>query len=281
MTRNWIVGYDGSPSASHTVDWAVTQGRDRDIRVRLISAWEVPFLARLSGLRMASGVDHAGLEATAASHLDSEVSRIAELGVDVDGQAIEGDARSVLIGESPTADLIVVGQRGHDGVGPLHLGSVSRHCATHSEVPTIVVPDDCPTDRLGRMAVAFDGSDESRAALTWALRFAGAEVFIEVVRAFEVMNWLSPAATLERFQLEIDDAQAVFESAIAEIDPAGRCVTRFEVGDPREVLDTVAEEVDLLVLGNRGSGRLTSAILGSVASHMLHHARTATAVVPA
>ena len=281
MTRNWIIGYDASPSASHTVDWAVAQGDGRDVRLRLISAWDVPFLARLSGLRMASGVDHAGLEATAAHHIDTEVARLSEVGFDVDGEAIEGDARSVLLGESPSADLIVLGQSGHDGIGPLHLGSVSRHCATHSEVPTIVVPEGCPTDPIARIAVGFDGSDESRAALTWALRFAGAEVFIEVVRAFEVMNWLSPAATLDRFQLEIDQARDTFETAVADIDTVGRCQTRFEVGDPREILDATAEGIDLLVLGNRGSGRLTSAILGSVASHILHHAQTPTAVVPA
>ena len=66
-----------------------------------------------------------------------------------------------------------------------------------------------------------------------------------------------------------------------DIDTAGRCQPRFEVGDPREILDATAEGADLLVLGNRGSGRLTSAILGSVASHILHHAQTPTAVVPA
>lgn len=280
MTRNWIVGYDGSPSAGHTVDWAMAQARDREVNLRLISAWEVPFLARLSGLRMASGVDHAGLEATAAYQIDTEVARVREAGLTAEGESIEGDARSVLIGESPAADLIVVGQRGHDGKGPMHLGSVSRHCATNAEVPTIVVPEESATDAITRLAVGFDDSAQAAAALRWALRFAGPDTSIEVVRAFEVMNWLSPAATLERFQPEIDDGRALFEREVREIDVGGRCVLRFEVGDPRETLDAVADEVDLLVLGNRGSGRITAAILGSVAGHLLHHARTPTAVIP-
>ena len=280
MTRDWIVGFDGSPSASHTVDWAAAQAHGRDMRLKLVSAWEVPFLARLSGIRMASGVDRAGLEATADHQLDTELTRLRAASLEVAGEAVEGDARSVLIGESPRADLIIVGQRGHDGTGPMHLGSVSRHCATHSEVPTIIVPEDSGTGTVTRIAVGFDGSDESRAALEWALFWAGAEVFIEVVRAFEVMNWLSPAATLERFQPEIDDARAAFDEKVRSIDEAGRCVTRFEVGDAREVLDGVASEVDVLVLGTRGASRITSTLLGSVATHLAHHARTPIAIVP-
>ena len=279
MTRHWIVGHDGSPSAGHTADWAAAQARGRDLQLRLVSAWEVPFLARLSGIRMASGVDKAGLEATARHQLGKEVERLHALGLDVSGDAIEGDARSVLIGESPTADLVIVGQRGHDGTG-IHLGSVSRHCATHSEVPTIVVPEKSGTEPVARVAVGFDGSPESEAALRWALFWNGPEVFIEAVRAFEVINWMSPAATIERFEPEIDEAKAAFQDEVSRIDEAGRCVTRFEVGDAREVLDAVAGEADLVILGTRGAGRFTSTLLGSVAAHMAHHVRTPIAIVP-
>lgn len=280
MTRDWIVGYDGSPSAGHTADWASSQAHGRDVRLKLVSAWEVPFLAKLSGIRMASGVDRAGIEATANHQLDTEIARLRELDLEVAGEAVEGDARSILVGESPQADLIIVGQRGHDGTGPMHLGSVSRHCATHSEVPTIVVPEDSGTAPVTRVAVGFDGSPESQAALRWTLFWNGPEVFIEVVRAFEVINWMSPSATIERFEPEVTEARAAFEDEVRAIDEAGRCVLRFEVGDAREVLDAVAGEVDLLVLGTRGAGRFTSTLLGSVAAHMAHHAQTPIAIVP-
>ena len=229
---------------------------------------------------MSSGVDHAGLAATANHQLDTQLARLREAGVAADGEAVERDARSILAGAAPIADAIVVGQRGHDGACPAHVGSVSRHLATHSEVPTIVVPEESATAPATRIAVGFDGSDESRAALRWALRITTEDAEIQVVRAFEVMNWLSPAATLERFQPEIDDAKAAFEADVAELDPDGRTTLRFEVGDAREILDATSAEVELLVLGSRGAGRLASAILGTVTSHLLHHARTPIAVVP-
>lgn len=229
---------------------------------------------------MASGVDRAGLSATAAHAVDTEVARLRAAGAEVDGAAVEGDPRSTLLAESTGADLLVLGQRGEHGVGPVHLGSVSRHCAAHCATPTVVVPPATSTEPISRIAVGYDGSVAARAALTWALEWAGPTVAIEVVRVFETIDWLDMTATLRNFQEEITDDEAAFEADVRAHDPAGRCTSRFEVGDARATLDATAEEVDLMVLGNRGAGRLATTFLGSVASHVLHHVGTPVAVVP-
>lgn len=280
MAQTWIVGFDGSDPAKRTVDWTVAQASGRAVEVRLVSAWEVPFLMRLSGLRMSSGVDRVGLEATAAHAVDEEIERVGSRGVPVAGEAIEGDPRSVLMGESAAADLVVVGQRGHDGAGPLHLGSVSRHVATHATRPVAVVPSDARVEPARRLLVGFDGSPNSVAAVRWALDFAAPDAAVTVATAFEVVPWLDAATTAERFGPEVEEAARTFEHHVDEVDAAGRARRDFEIGDPRGVLAEAALEADLLVVGERGRGGLAGTLLGSVTTWLLHNATSPIVVVP-
>mmetsp|Transcript_28877 Transcript_28877/g.62355 ORF Transcript_28877/g.62355 Transcript_28877/m.62355 type:complete len:162 (-) Transcript_28877:30-515(-) len=52
-------------------------------------------------------------------------------------------------------------------------------------------------------------------------------------------------------------------------------------GDPKHALveATVENQIDLLVVGNRGMGAIKRALLGSVSTHCIHHCTCAVAVV--
>ena len=52
---------------------------------------------------------------------------------------VQGHPRSTLIEESKSADMLVLGRRGHGGFGGLLLGSVSSACVAHAHCPVLVV----------------------------------------------------------------------------------------------------------------------------------------------
>ncbi|MCW2544280.1 MAG: UspA [Frankiales bacterium] len=63
--------------------------------------------------------------------------------------------------------------------------------------------------------------------------------------------------------------------------PIGRIVNDVHPGDPGVDLVEASGAADLLVLGTRRHGALASAIVGSTANYVLHHARCPVMIVPA
>ena len=64
------------------------------------------------------------------------------MGVDYEVAVVEGDTRTALLdlARDRSADLLVIGSRGHGPVGQLLLGNVASSLAQHSELPVTIVP---------------------------------------------------------------------------------------------------------------------------------------------
>jgi nucleotide-binding universal stress UspA family protein len=135
---------------------------------------------------------------------------------------------------------------------------------------------------MGRVIVGVDGSDNSRAALRWALDHAGPDD--EVVG---VNVWDLPATTgLEGVGLNFEEfeaaAHAALDDAVARLDEvdAARVTPEVHQGHPGRVLIDLSEGADLLVVGSRGHGGFLSLVLGSVSTYAVHHARCPVVVIP-
>ena len=134
-----------------------------------------------------------------------------------------------------------------------------------------------------RIVVGVDGSASSTAALAWAVKQAALTgAVVDAVIAWEV-----PANYSFLVQVPVDInyaeiAAQVVTDAIAEVSGPGEQVkirsTPTE-GSPARVLLDASKGAELLVVGFRGHGGFTEALLGSVSQHCVHHATCPVVVI--
>jgi nucleotide-binding universal stress UspA family protein len=282
----WVIGIDGSDPAHHALDWALEHASGRATALHLVTAWQTPVLiAAPTPGPVSVPFDDDRLAASARQVVDrlADEARV-RIPLPVEPIVIHDNAAHALLDAADHAALLVVGSRGRGGFASLLLGSTSQQCATHARVPTVVVPPGASTETGNRILVGVDGSPNSLAALTWALEFAQPGMAIRVMWAWDAAP-LAVGAEDYFFPDLSDTAEARFdelvESTLAASPAPGVAVTReFARGRPRALLAEAAEGADLVVIGARGHGAVGSALLGSVATWVLHHVDRPIAVVP-
>ena len=143
MWRNRIVvGYDGSQSSTSAAAWAAREAASRGMGLSIINAMSPPVSGGAWGPGMQVGIETLEkIRESAQSALDEFA---ATLGVqDFQTHADIGSPTGLLLAASETAELIVVGSRGHGGFKELLLGSVSQQLVAHADCPVVVVRDGC------------------------------------------------------------------------------------------------------------------------------------------
>ena len=134
-----------------------------------------------------------------------------------------------------------------------------------------------------RIVVGVDGSAPSQAALAWAVKQAALTGAV----ADAVIAWEVPANYSFLVQVPVDInyakvAAQVVADAIAEVSGPGEPVkirsTATEGSAARVLLDA-SKGAELLVVGFRGHGGFTEALLGSVSQHCVHHATCPVVVI--
>ena len=203
--------------------------------------------------RRAAGAQAALRRARAAAGTDVDVREqiVASTGV---AGALAGLARDV------DASILVLGRDTQ--------GHVTRSLVPRAPCAVAVAPLSVPLPQIGsleRIGVAYDGSPTAQAALVAATRLA------ELAGAGLVL--LAAAQTAEHAATWLHDARL---SLGAEVEYQ----TRALVGDASSTLAQVTDELDLLVCGSRGRRHALAAVLGSVSTHLVAHARCPVLVVP-
>lgn len=131
-----VVGVDGSPSSVEALRWAVHQARAVSAEVRAVAAWAVP--ATFGYESVSAEIDWSASARKALEYALEEVG-VSDESTPIISEVTRGHPVKVLIEASHTADLLVVGSRGHGAVVGMLLGSVSQHCVNHAECPVVVV----------------------------------------------------------------------------------------------------------------------------------------------
>jgi nucleotide-binding universal stress UspA family protein len=191
------------------------------------------------------------------------------------------------LAEKGEADVIVLGSthRGHFGsVAP---GSVAEHLLRGARCRLMIAPKgyasrDHSEDRLRVVAVGFNGTSESRAALDEAVelarKFKGS---MRVIGVMTPMPGVGAAAAAATDPSAGPDFQTQLYEAVAELPPELRALPVLEKGDAvQKLLEDAGVGVDLLVLGSRGFGPVMRLLIGSVSSRVIRQAPCPVMVVP-
>jgi len=134
-----VVGVDGSESTGHTLDIAFQEAAARGATLVAIKAYELPVVWTGYGVG-AQAYDMAEVEAHDRQLLTEAVAPWHDKypGVKVETLVAKGLAAEALVGVSETAQLVVVGTRGHGGFAGLLLGSVGQQLLHHAHCPVLI-----------------------------------------------------------------------------------------------------------------------------------------------
>ncbi|MFD2765155.1 universal stress protein [Micromonospora eburnea] len=280
-----VVGVDGSESALRAVRLAAAEAVRRQRPLRVVHGFIWPLL-RVRGSAPVGAPPGAGLRHQAEELVAAAVAEAQDAapGLRVSGEIIDGEAAAVLLGETPTATMIVLGDRGLGGFAALVVGSVAVQVAQHADCPVLVARGTQRT--TGPVVVGVDGSVLSRAAV----EFAAEEATVRGAPLHAVHAYTHPTSSgpgdmqplvYEESRLRDEEDRILVESLAGLTDRYPRVPLTREVvhGRPVAVLSEAARTAQLVVVGGRGRGELSGLLLGSVSQGVLHHADCPVAVV--
>jgi len=135
-----VVGVDGSAESVAALSWAGRYAAATGASVRAVYAWHFPAAAAVPAAAVPQAPS-AEIEGRIRSTLAETIAKAftEQPAPQVETVISYGHPAEVLIGESKSASLLVVGHRGHGAFTGMLVGSVSIHCVTHAACPVVVV----------------------------------------------------------------------------------------------------------------------------------------------
>jgi nucleotide-binding universal stress UspA family protein len=268
-TDGIVAGFDGSPDSEQALRWAV---READARGAILTAClACPRNTLVPEAEAAARRQSREMLAQALRPAESRLGRDK-----VQPVVARGRAGQVLYDYSRTADMVVVGARGQDGLTGLRLGSVPWQLAGHAYCPIIVIRGAwLPVNQSpGPVVVGVDGSAASRATISFGFEEAALRG-VPLIAVCALCDAPTTFGGMGQLEEEFDDAMTALEKENPEV----TTLRQVSPGSPRHALLAAASDAQLIVIGARGRGGLTGMNLGSVAQAVLHYAPCSVAVV--
>ncbi len=275
MTEKIVLAIDGGTASAVALDWTITRASRKPVVVRLVTIDESE----------SPGSTPTGrLEAVRA--LGQAAGRLADVAPrsKIDMVLRRGNLADVLVDESATADLIVVGSNQVRALEGVFSATLPLRLARRSQCPVIVVPVGWRPSR-GPVVV---GIDESTSAA--AREFADEEAErigrpLVLARARE----LPPTITTQPGGPDALD-EALREANSQILDGAAVTVARKHGGlalkerlvhaPPFRALAVEGRDTELVVIGTHHSQALAEWMLGSIGHDLVMHPPCPVAIVP-
>jgi len=279
-----VVGVDGSDDARLAVDLGAWEADRRHAPLRLVSGLQAVYMYGM----VAAAYDLGRQARDLADLLVAESARVAARYPDltVETEVVRGAPASVLVDESTSAQLIVVGSRGLGGFASMVVGSVSAQVAAHAAAPVIVVRPPAPGNTreapgTGPVVVGVDGSTGSATAVAFAFEEADARgTELIAVYAWGIMphdvGGDDPRREQRVAETALVEALAPWQEKYPEVPVRNRAIHSLVP------VSTILDEsvgAGLIVVGPRGRGGFAGLLLGSVGDGLVRHADAPVAVV--
>ena len=165
-----LAGVDGSTSAKQAVHWAVKEALRRRVPLRLLHACAaIPTYS--TTVLPQSFYDALKEQGQQWLREAADLAGEAAPEVEVSTELLPGYAADVVINQSSSAGLVVLGSRGLGGFTGLLVGSVAVAVAAHGHCPVVVVRGaiaEAEPPEQGPVVVGVDGSPASEAAIGFA-----------------------------------------------------------------------------------------------------------------
>jgi nucleotide-binding universal stress UspA family protein len=273
MSDGIIAGYDGSEGSHEALRWAAREAWARGTVLTICLAWPADELALAGDPEGRDRARQRGDEILACGVGYAE--SVADL-ADIRTVLAEGQPAHVLCERSGSAEMVVVGSRGHGGLAGSQLGSVSWQVACHGQGRVVVVRGRWrPVNQSpGPVVAGVDGSPTSREALAFAFE----EAALRDVPLIAVCALADAPAKIGGAR-EMEETFSRLMISYEKEHPEVTVLRQVSFGSPRSALLAAVAEAQLLVMGSRGLGGLEGMSLGSVAGALLQHSPCPVAVV--
>jgi len=225
---------------------------------------------------------HEQYRKAAQDRLDDAAEDAQRAGLDavVDLQVGPAVSPILMAAEKHEADVIVAGTRGLSGLRHVLLGSTAERLVQHSPIPVLAVhPGMRPGEKVGRILVPTDFSDDDHEPLEAAIRLVGdGDAEIVLFHAFHVpVEYTHLAGGFVMPDLArsaLSEARDALERVAEPLRKTGRQVTvTAREGYAAQAIEIEAREreVDLIAMGTHGRSFLPHVVLGSTAERVVQH----------
>lgn len=268
-----VAGYDGSPGSDQALRWAVREAQARGTVLTVCLGWAPDVLSRLNEAAVFDLARQRGEEVLAPGLRYAE----SVLGPgSVRPLLARRPAAQLLSERSGTAEMVVVGARGHGGVAGLPLGSVAGQVAGFGQGRVVVVRGQWwPVNQApGPVAVGADGSAASEAAVAFAFEEAALR-HVSLVAVCALADGPGSLGGFRRMEEEFGRSMDRWEKEHPEVTVQRQVAS----GTPRTALLAAAAGAQMLVVGAHGRGGQQGMALGSAAQAVLRQAPCPVGVV--
>jgi nucleotide-binding universal stress UspA family protein len=280
-----VVGVDGSPHSLRALDRAADEAARRSAVLEVLCGG-MP--SRRSAVPETDADRERMRQATRqVARSAAERARERVPGLNVLATGTGEPVVDALVEASRTAQLTVVGTRGHGGFRGLLLGSVSLRLAAHCAGPLMVVRGEAPEpDAEPAETVVGLKSEASAEPVEFGFQSAqrsGSGLWVVHCWSYPMLPGVALRRSPKEQKAETRSAEQLLEDTLRPFRqryPDVQLGAEPHQGQPAEHLIKLSERADAIVLGVRRRQRRLGLEPGPVVHAVLHHARCSVVLVP-